>query len=1071
MAKFIRRLLTWSLLSFAAIILVLAAAAFIMLRTAPGQRYVLKEILPRLAAETGVTIEIGGVGGAWPAQMRLSKVRLSDADGVWFEAERISVVWRPALALSGRYVIDTANIAGGHMLREPNIPGSGRKHEGAKHYPFLHIGGIDAPDLVIDEPVLDQALAFDLKGSVELQSDGSVIAPLDIRLATADLVSGKLAKILGEKVHLITRITGTAGKAYALGAFSAESADGKVRLGGSGSYDVATRAIGADLKGPVAPGVAAEISPKLSAKGPAQIAVSGRGPWKSLQIALAADLSALDYDGSAISPSRLDAKLVLQRHQLDGPVRIVFADGARGAAGSVVAGNFNWDRKAAIKVSALASDYRGARINGDVAFDMHADTIHAALSFDIANLGVLPLPLKASGPLQGKAIIDDGATTDIDIAAKSAQLVIEGTSFVDFSAMAKGALENARVEITARSVKREALGSATAFSVSGGFARENGATRIAFDQLALTFGKAAVSLAAPTTLSIGADTIALAATEIRWGEKGRIRASGSLGKEIVANFAIEGVELPEAPLVAGGDASIDSRKEEMGRLSVKLTPLKGAGLELHSDIEGRWSGGRLALTGAIEGYGADAAFTRVQPVTLSIPLKLDRRGGKLAFNTEGPIEGRVRYKGPIDRFLLLAPLAEQTLKGAADLDIAASGTLKDPHFAGRASLQNGTYENAADGIFFDRLNAQGQVEHTGDVYVLSLDVSASDGRGGASVPIKAKGVMQLGVKPRIDASLHLDHARLIHTQQLTFEASGDVKLDGTLPALAASGAITVHNVEFQIPNALPPDIVRVMIVPVDANGQPIAPEVKPQHETPVTVALNVVIAAKQQVYIRGRGLDSEWSTVMKVTGTVEDPRLDGDLTLRRGSFDLSGRRFDLSQGSIHFIPSRTSDPDLAIQARSGTASGATAIINVTGKSSHPEIKLTSDPPLPPDDVMSLVLFGRPAEQLSALQAVQVANAIATLTGESPFSKGPGILDRARTSLGLDLLDVSMGEEGAGVTVGKYVRRGVFVSGTPGIGGKPGSVAAAIDVSKSISVETSVGQDAQESVGVQWKHDY
>ncbi len=423
---------------------------------------------------------------------------------------------------------------------------------------------------------------------------------------------------------------------------------------------------------------------------------------------------------------------------------------------------------------------------------------------------------------------------------------------------------------------------------------------------------------------------------------------------------------------------------------------------------------RVSFTGAIEGFGQDAAFSRIQPVMFSLPLALNRTNKGISFKTQGAIEGRVNYKGPIDRFLLLAPLAEQTLKGSADLDIAASGTLQQPRFVGRASLLNGTYENVAQGIFLDKLNAQGQVQHSGDLFVLSVDVAASDGQGAAS-PIKAHGVVQLGTKPRVDATLSLDRARIIHTQEMTLVASGDLKLDGTLPALSAAGAVNIQSFEFQIPDALPPDIIDIKVVAVDAHGNPIAPEEKEEKKVrapPIEVALNVAIAGRQQIYIRGRGLDSEWSASMHVSGTESDPKLEGDLNLRRGSFDFAGRRFDLSQGQIHFVPSRSTDPDLSLQATNQTTSattGTTAIINISGRASKPDIKLTSDPAgLPADDVMALMLFGHPADQLSALQAVQLANAVATLSGQNPLSKGPGILDRARTSLGLDLLDFSAG---------------------------------------------------------------
>ncbi len=327
------------------------------------------------------------------------------------------------------------------------------------------------------------------------------------------------------------------------------------------------------------------------------------------------------------------------------------------------------------------------------------------------------------------------------------------------------------------------------------------------------------------------------------------------------------------------------------------------------------------------------------------------------------------------------------------------------------------------GIFLDKLNAQGQVQHSGDLFVLSVDVAASDGQGAAS-PIKAHGVVQLGTKPRVDATLSLDRARIIHTQEMTLVASGDLKLDGTLPALSAAGAVNIQSFEFQIPDALPPDIIDIKVVAVDAHGNPIAPEEKEEKKVrapPIEVALNVAIAGRQQIYIRGRGLDSEWSASMHVSGTESDPKLEGDLNLRRGSLRLRWPQVRPQPGPDPFVPSRSTDPICRFRRRTRPLSttGTTAIINISGRASKPDIKLTSDPAgLPADDVMALMLFGHPADQLSALQAVQLANAVATLSGQNPLSKGPGILDRARTSLGLDLLDFSAGgQEGTAVTVG------------------------------------------------------
>src|SRR3546814_15736913 len=48
------------------------------------------------------------------------------------------------------------------------------------------------------------------------------------------------------------------------------------------------------------------------------------------------------------------------------------------------------------------------------------------------------------------------------------------------------------------------------------------------------------------------------------------------------------------------------------------------------------------------------------------------------------------------------------------------------------------------------------------------------------------------------------------------------------------------------------------------------------------------------------GLDSEWKTNMRVTGTASDPRVVGKIEVIRGRYSFSGHQFDLEQGVISF---------------------------------------------------------------------------------------------------------------------------------------------------------------------------
>ena len=129
---------------------------------------------------------------------------------------------------------------------------------------------------------------------------------------------------------------------------------------------------------------------------------------------------------------------------------------------------------------------------------------------------------------------------------------------------------------------------------------------------------------------------------------------------------------------------------------------------------------------------------------------------------------------------------------------------------------------------------------------------------------------------------------------------------------------------------------------------------------------------------------------------------------------------------------------------------------------------TSEPPLPQDEVLSRLMFNRTASSITPLQAIQLAAAVNRLRGG-----GPGVLDRLRTTLGVDTLDVDGGGDGTGTTVraGRYLAARRLRRGRdrhrrpeqpgPGRGRDPAEPVAA----------GGHRRDANSGVGLKWQFDY
>ena len=183
--------------------------------------------------------------------------------------------------------------------------------------------------------------------------------------------------------------------------------------------------------------------------------------------------------------------------------------------------------------------------------------------------------------------------------------------------------------------------------------------------------------------------------------------------------------------------------------------------------------------------------------------------------------------------------------------------------------------------------------------------------------------------------------------------------------------------------------------------------------------------APGQFNVRGLGLESDWSADVKLRGPTSNPQILGTAEVQRGTYQFSGKTFDLTRGKIRFTGDQPPDPRLDIAA-SGDANGVSATITIQGSASKPEIAFTSTPALPEEELLSRLLFGSSITQISAPEALQLAAAVAGLRG------GGGLdpINKLRSAIGLDRLrvigaDATTGR-GTAIAVGKYLGRKFFV---------------------------------------------
>ena len=139
-----------------------------------------------------------------------------------------------------------------------------------------------------------------------------------------------------------------------------------------------------------------------------------------------------------------------------------------------------------------------------------------------------------------------------------------------------------------------------------------------------------------------------------------------------------------------------------------------------------------------------------------------------------------------------------------------------------------------------------------------------------------------------------------------------------------------------------------------------------------------------------------------------------------------------------------------------------------GPLSGPKLTFQSSPQLPVSSLLAQILFNKDFSEVSAVQALQVAQTVLSLSGGS----APDILERVRKTLGMDRLTLITSENDPGkisLQIGKYLMRGVLLTVSQGAESRKASVE--VELKKGIHLQAEVNEDQQGKFSLKWHHHY
>jgi autotransporter translocation and assembly factor TamB len=606
------------------------------------------------------------------------------------------------------------------------------------------------------------------------------------------------------------------------------------------------------------------------------------------------------------------------------------------------------------------------------------------------------------------------------------------------------------------------------------------------DRIAVTLDDGVWQLSRPATITAGGDNFDIEGLVLRnrvqqVAINGRFATSGKQDLAVtVEGLPISAVSafLPQ-PLPMTGTLAM--RAQVTGTAAA---PEISASANLSdASIGGQSYGGVIGVI-AYRSQSADMKLTvrqdadHVLTANGTIPLIL-RWSPQWQAEATGDMNLRVQSGGLSIAFLnAFSGEAAQSIAGVIALDVTAQGPVTKPILRGTFQLQDGGVAIKPLGVQIAAINADGKFDGQ-TLSLRQISARAKEGRLSGSGILSLKDYSPEDFK----VSLALSRWPAIETQQYRATVAGNIEAQGPLGKPLLKGQIEVLNAELR------PDLAflgrgkrpltrdeTIVIVRGEEREQAQTQENKTarsaENELLKNARVDLSVVVPNQAWIRHPEANVELSGKLRaVKETGKEINLIGTIRVVRGWIGFQGRRFNLIRGEVEFRGDETLNPALDIVAQYRVQQYQVEVI-VTGTLDKPVLTLRSEPALEQADILALLLFGKPLNNLSRTEQNTLQQSAAEMAGGFAAAK---VANAVSEALGLDRLGLDLGEIDAGggqIGFRRYIGERTYISISQDLSGEAGQeVSIEYQIGPDWKITSSTSTTGLSGVGILWHKRY
>jgi translocation and assembly module TamB len=326
-------------------------------------------------------------------------------------------------------------------------------------------------------------------------------------------------------------------------------------------------------------------------------------------------------------------------------------------------------------------------------------------------------------------------------------------------------------------------------------------------------------------------------------------------------------------------------------------------------------------------------------------------------DTDLRFEGRIPITGDAPAQMTLLGTIDLALLNVISPDTSASGQLQfDVNAAGRKSNQDVQGQIRVVNASFSTADAPLGLSGANGILLLRgkrLDVSQFTGKMGGGT-VTASGGIVYRPSLQFDLALKGDDIRMLYPDGLRSDLSANLAMTGTPTASLLSGQVILNRLSFT------PDFDLASFA-----GQFGGTSTPPSRGGfGDYLRLNIALRTTNGINAYSRTVSIQGDANLRVIGTANDPVIVGRANLTGGETFLLGNRYEVRGGTIAFLNTTRTEPVLNLQVNT-TIQQYNIAMHFQGPIDKLHTNYTSDPSLPPADIINLIAFGKTQEAQAA----------------------------------------------------------------------------------------------------------